>query len=142
VSIRYLFDPSLPPIAGDEDHLQQAFQNLVRNAVEAAIDAGPRGEVMVRTAYAAGLGLKQARLGPALRRAMVVSIEDNGGGIPPDRQASMFEVFQTSKSGGRGLGLSIVSEVVAAHGGQIRVESEPGATRFSVLLPFSEGAGP
>ncbi len=133
------FDPSLPDILGDEDHLQQAFQNIVRNGVEAAMDGGARGIVTVRTAYAAGFSLKQARLGPEARRAMLVSVEDNGRGIARERQASIFEVFQSSKSGGRGLGLSVVAEVIAAHGGQVRVDSEPGATRFTTLLPLSEG---
>lgn len=139
VQLRRDFDPSLPDVIGDEDHLQQAFQNIVRNACEAAFDGAGRGEVGIRTAYAAGLALKQARLGPELRRAILVSVEDNGAGIPRERQSTMFELFQSSKSGARGLGLSVVSEVVAAHGGQIRVDSEPGATRFTVLLPLIEG---
>ncbi|WP_373004000.1 ATP-binding protein, partial [Hyphomonas sp.] len=96
--------------------------------------------VTIRTAYAAGLSMKQARLGAGLRRAMLVSIEDDGLGIPRERQATIFDVFQSSKSGARGLGLSIVSEVVTAHGGQIRVDSEPGKTLFTVLLPLGDGA--
>lgn len=132
------FDPSLPDVSGDPDHLQQAFQNIVRNAVEAASEGGRKGEVTIRTAYAAGLSMRQARLGSGLRRAMLISIEDDGRGIPRERQATIFDVFQSSKSGGRGLGLSIVSEVITAHGGHIRVDSQPGSTRFSVLLPLSE----
>jgi len=69
---------------------------------------------------------------------MLISIEDNGQGIPREHQATIFDVFQSTKSGGRGLGLSIVSEVINAHGGQIRVDSQPGATRFTILLPLSE----
>ncbi|MFN4224674.1 MAG: two-component system sensor histidine kinase NtrB [Hyphomonas sp.] len=138
VEFRRDFDPSLPAIQGDPDHLQQAFQNIVRNAAEAASENGRRGEVVIRTAYAAGLAMRQARLGSGLRRAMLISFEDNGEGIPRERQATIFEVFQSSKSGGRGLGLSVVSEVIAAHGGHIRVDSQPGATRFTVLLPLVE----
>jgi len=138
IDFRREFDPSLPDIEADPDHLQQAFQNIVRNAAEAALVDGRRGEVIIRTAYAAGLAMRQARLGSGLRRAMLISIEDNGHGIPRERQATIFEVFQSSKSGGRGLGLSVVSEVVSAHGGQIRVDSRPGSTRFSVLLPIVE----
>ena len=82
--------------------------------------------------------MRQARLGSGLRRAMLISFEDNGHGIPRERQATIFDVFQSSKSGGRGLGLSVVSEVVTAHGGQIRVDSQPGSTRFTVLLPLVE----
>lgn len=138
IDFRRDFDPSLPDVQADPDHLQQAFQNIVRNAAEAASEDGRRGEVVVRTAYAAGLAMRQARLGSGLRRAMLISFEDNGQGIPRERQATIFDVFQSSKSGGRGLGLSVVSEVVAAHGGQIRVDSQPGATRFTVLLPLVE----
>ncbi|MAN45029.1 MAG: PAS domain-containing protein [Alphaproteobacteria bacterium] len=130
------FDPSLPQLMGDSDHLQQAFQNLIRNAAEAASEEGASGKVSVRTSYAAGLSFRQARLGSGLRRAMLVSVEDNGRGIPRHRQGTIFEVFQSSKSGARGLGLSIVKEVITAHGGQIRVDSVPGSTRFAVLLPL------
>lgn len=138
VEFRRIFDPSLPDMMGDPDHLQQAFQNIVRNAAEAAMETGQRGEVVIRTAYAAGLAMRQARLGPGLRRAMLISFEDNGAGIPAERQSTIFDVFQSSKSGGRGLGLSVVSEVITAHGGQIRVDSQPGSTRFTILLPLSE----
>ena len=138
IDFRREFDPSLPDIHADPDHLQQAFQNIIRNAAEAASEDGKRGEVVVRTAYAAGLAMRQARLGSGLRRAMLISFEDNGHGIPRERQATIFDVFQSSKSGGRGLGLSVVSEVVTAHGGQIRVDSQPGSTRFTVLLPLVE----
>ena len=93
----------------------------------------------MRTSYAAGLSFRQARLGAGLRRAMLVSVEDTGKGIPRNRQNTIFEVFQSSKSGARGLGLSIVKEVVTAHGGQIRVDSVPGSTRFAVLLPLGTG---
>ena len=133
------FDPSLPPVIGDSDHLQQAFQNLIRNAAEAAMDGDTPGKVTVRTSYAAGLSFRQARRGAGLRRAMLVSVEDTGKGIARNRQSTIFEVFQSSKSGARGLGLSIVKEVVTAHGGQIRVDSVPGSTRFSVLLPLGTG---
>lgn len=138
VQFRREFDPSLPEIAGDPDHLQQAFQNLVRNAAEAAGDNPGSGEVVIRTAYAAGLGMRQARLGQGLRRAMMIVFEDNGAGISREKQATIFDVFQSTKSGGRGLGLSVVSEVISAHAGQIRVDSRPGATRFTILLPFRE----
>ncbi|MCB9961454.1 MAG: ATP-binding protein [Hyphomonas sp.] len=133
------FDPSLPEIHGDEDHLQQAFQNLIRNAAEAAQDGSGRAQVLVRTAYATGLAFKRSRFGVGLQRAMLITIEDNGRGIPRDKISRIFDVFQSSKSGARGLGLSIVKEVITAHGGQIRVDSEPGATRFTVLLPIRTG---
>lgn len=139
VDIRRDFDPSLPEVFGDEDHLQQAFQNIIRNAAEAAQDGGGRGQVLVRTAYATGLAFKRSRFGVGLQRAMLVTVEDNGRGIPREKLSRIFDVFQSSKSGARGLGLSIVKEVITAHGGQIRVDSEPGTTRFTVLLPIRTG---
>jgi len=138
VEIKRDFDPSLPEILGDEDHLQQAFQNIIRNAAEAAQESGG-GHVTIRTAYATGLAFKRSRFGVGLQRAMLVTIEDNGRGIPREKVSRIFDVFQSSKSGARGLGLSIVKEVITAHGGQIRVDSEPGATRFTVLLPIRTG---
>ena len=139
VEIRRDFDPSLPELLGDADHLQQAFQNIIRNAAEAAQEGSGRGQVIVRTAYATGLAFKRSRFGVGLQRAMLVTIEDNGRGIPREKVSRIFDVFQSSKSGARGLGLSIVKEVITAHGGQIRVDSEPGTTRFTVLLPIRTG---
>lgn len=136
VNFHRLFDPSLPELLGDSDHLHEALQNIVRNAAEAAQSEGGSGEVTVSTSYAAGLGMKRSRLRERLNRAMMITVEDNGPGIPPDRQSAIFEVFRSSKSGARGLGLAIVSEVVSAHGGHIRLDSRPGRTRFSILLPL------
>ena len=48
----------------------------------------------------------------------------------------MFDMFMSSKSGGRGLGLSVVNEIIAAHRGRIKVDSKPGLTRFSIFLPL------
>jgi two-component system nitrogen regulation sensor histidine kinase GlnL len=138
VEIKRDFDPSLPELMGDADHLQQAFQNIIRNAAEAAQEGGG-GQVIIRTAYATGLAFKRSRFGVGLQRAMLVTIEDNGRGIPREKLSRIFDVFQSSKSGARGLGLSIVKEVITAHGGQIRVDSEPGTTRFTVLLPIRTG---
>lgn len=132
------YDPSLPPILGDSDHLHEAFQNLVRNACEAAAGASGGGSVTVRTAYEAGFGILMKGRLEGLRRALRVSVEDNGGGIPIDRQMAVFEMFQSTKSGGRGLGLSIVREIVAAHGGQIKVDSVDRRTRFTVYLPLAK----
>ena len=133
------YDPSLPLINADEDHLHEAIQNIMRNAAEAA-EAGPRqGEVKVKTAYAAGLSMRDPRRDDKLQKAMLISIEDNGEGVPIDRQSNMFEMFNSSKSGGRGLGLSIAKEVISAHGGHIRVDTQPGQTRLSVYLPMDDG---
>jgi signal transduction histidine kinase len=68
---------------------------------------------------------------------MVVEIVDDGPGIPREAQVHVFEAFYTTKEvgAGTGLGLDIVRRIVAAHGGEISVRSEPGETRFTVRLP-------
>ena len=71
-----------------------------------------------------------------LQRAIRITVEDNGKGISAETRDQMFDMFSSTKAGGRGLGLSVVSEVVAAHEGRIKVESRPGQTKFSVFLPM------
>lgn len=137
VSYKRSYDPSLPDILGDEDHIHEALQNIVRNASEAAAASGGDGTVIIQTAYEAGFSILLRRGPKTMLRALRVTIQDNGPGIPSDRQNAIFEMFQSSKSGGRGLGLSIVSEIISAHGGQVKVESKPGRTKFSIFLPLA-----
>ncbi len=68
---------------------------------------------------------------------VLVEIADDGPEIPREVKSRVFEPFFTTKEvgGGTGLGLDIVLRVVAGHGGEIRVDSEPGATNFKVKLP-------
>ena len=71
---------------------------------------------------------------------VVVSVSDTGRGIPPDQQERIFDRFVQSGDGGNvgaaGLGLSIVRDIVQAHGGRIHLESTPGAgSRFTLELP-------
>ena len=132
------FDPSLPPTLGDEDMLIQIFLNLVKNASEAAHARGDgRGEVSITTAYRHGVRVR-ATSGQPLRGApLEIKVRDNGAGVPVHLRDHLFEPFVTSKSFGVGLGLALVSKLVAAHGGMIDFESEPGRTIFRVLLPIA-----
>jgi two-component system nitrogen regulation sensor histidine kinase GlnL len=71
-----------------------------------------------------------------------ITVADNGTGVPEDLLSNIFEPFVTSKSSGSGLGLALVSKIVSDHGGVISCDSEPGWTRFRLLLPVaSEQAG-
>jgi two-component system, NtrC family, nitrogen regulation sensor histidine kinase GlnL len=136
VSIVRLYDPSLPQILADQDHLHEAIQNVLRNAVEATLAHTQSPQIQVETAFETSFAIAGADGAARLGRAIRVTIEDNGPGVPPEKKARMFDMFMSSKSGGRGLGLSVVNEIVAAHKGRIKVDSKPGLTRFSIFLPL------
>ena len=131
------YDPSLPMALGDEDQLVQIFLNVAKNAAEAAIERrDERGVVSITTGYRSGAKVKAGRTG--WRNApLEVRIQDNGPGIAPDLRHRLFDAFVTTKTGGMGLGLTLVAKLVEAHGGLIEVESEPGRTVFHVLLPIA-----
>ena len=70
---------------------------------------------------------------------MQLDVEDTGLGIPPEHTCQIFEPLHTTKPGGTGMGLYIVQEVIAAHGGQITVQSTVGAgTTFTLTLPVAD----
>ena len=122
------YDPSLPHAFGDPDTLMQALLNLIKNAAESA---GEHGKIRLETSFRAGVrGGKSGRLLP-----VQIQIIDDGPGIPKDMLTQIFQPFVTTKPEGQGLGLALVSKVAAAHEGLVEVQSVPGRTVFSLLLP-------
>jgi signal transduction histidine kinase len=101
-----------------------SFRRVLVNLVHNAIDAMPQGGTLTLQ------GRRQAA-------TVSLAVQDTGSGIPPEHLTQIFEPLHTTKPGGTGLGLYIVHEVVAAHGGQVAVQSTVGAgTTFTITLPL------
>ena len=132
--IKEVFDPSLPEVYGDMNSLIQVFLNLVKNAAESDKD----GNIIIQTGYRHGFNIKVSGSNNKLKLPIYINIIDNGPGIPDSIKSHLFEPFVSSKYGGSGLGLSIVSSIIEEHGGIIEVNSI-GQTIFTVLLPSFEG---
>jgi len=99
--------------------LRRAVLNLVQNA----LDAMPQGGRLTLA-------------GQGTTTQVQVQVQDTGSGIPAALLAQIFEPLYTTKPGGTGLGLYIVQEIVAAHGGQLTVQSAEGhGTTFTITLP-------
>ena len=111
---------NLPPALGFAGELNQVWSNLIDNALDAAPS---EGRVTV-TARAEG-------------ERVVVRVEDDGPGIPPELRGRIFDPFFTTKpvGEGTGLGLDTVRQLIARNEGSIDVDSEPGRTQFRVSLP-------
>lgn len=135
------YDPSLPSVHGNRDLLVQVFLNLVKNAADAVHNRD--GEIMLTTAYRHGLRLSVPGGKGRLHLPLMVSVTDNGSGIPEDIRQHIFEPFVTTKRSGTGLGLALVAKVIGDHGGVIEFESQPRRTVFRVFLPVvaEEGHG-
>jgi two-component system, NtrC family, nitrogen regulation sensor histidine kinase GlnL len=126
------YDPSLPLVYGNRDQLTQVFLNLVKNAAEAAPLHG--GEVTIATAYWHGVRFAVPGSRSRVHLPLMVSVQDNGEGIPEDLKAHLFEPFVSSKPRGKGLGLALVAKIIGDHGGVIEFESQPKQTVFRVML--------
>ncbi|MEZ5648574.1 MAG: ATP-binding protein [Alphaproteobacteria bacterium] len=134
--IRFIeaYDPSLPPVHGNRDLLIQAFLNLVKNAAEACAEG--EGEICLTTRYQHGVRLAVPGTTQSMDLPLLITIQDNGSGIPDDLLPHMFDAFVTTKIDGKGLGLAMVAKIVGDHGGVIDVQSQPGRTTFRVMLPM------
>ena len=130
------YDPSLPPVWGNRDQLIQVVLNLVKNAAEAATGPDTRNpEIILTTGFQHGVRIAVPGATKRLDLPLLVSVRDNGPGIPEDIRPHLFDPFISTKPSGSGLGLALVAKIVGDHGGLIEVESRPGRTEFRLHLP-------
>jgi two-component system NtrC family sensor kinase len=128
VRLTHALANGLPPVVGDADRLQQVFINLVNNALD-AMPSG--GELKVTTAFMHGAEGDGAG-------TVSVEFADTGTGMTEEVRARIFDPLYTTKARGRGtgLGLVVVRQALAEHGGRIEVESESGVgSRFRLTFP-------
>jgi two-component system, NtrC family, nitrogen regulation sensor histidine kinase GlnL len=135
-SVRFqeFYDPSLPPAWGNRDQLVQAVLNLVKNAAE-AVSGRANPEIVLTTGYQHGVRIAVPGSSRRLDLPLLVTVRDNGPGIPDDIRPHLFEPFVSSKPSGSGLGLALVAKIIGDHGGLIEVDSRPGRTEFRLHLP-------
>jgi two-component system nitrogen regulation sensor histidine kinase GlnL len=133
VRFKEQYDPSLPAVFGNRDQLVQVFLNLVKNAAEAAPEKG--GEIVLSTSFRHGVWIAVPGSRDRLQLPIVVTVQDNGPGIPEDLRGLLFEPFVTTKASGTGLGLSLVAKIIEDHGGVVEIDGQPRRTAVSVLLP-------
>jgi two-component system, NtrC family, nitrogen regulation sensor histidine kinase GlnL len=129
------YDPSLPPVLGNRDHLVQIFLNLVKNAAEAIGETASGGEIALSTAFRPGVRLSLPGTNARISLPLEFCVRDNGPGVPDELMPHLFDPFVTTKPTGSGLGLALVAKVVGDHGGIIECESQPRRTVFRILMP-------
>jgi signal transduction histidine kinase len=120
VAITRDYAPALPPLLMQRNHISEVFVNLLQNARE-AMDA--KGTVHIAACYGENY-------------SVVITIQDDGPGIPQEKLARIFNPYYTTKEKGTGLGLAIVKHNTEIYGGSVQVQSDPGkGTCFRIELP-------
>jgi two-component system nitrogen regulation sensor histidine kinase GlnL len=128
------YDVSVPDLRGDKEQLIQALLNIVRNAAEALRERISQGDARIelRTRIA-----RKVTIGKRLHKlALDLHITDNGPGIPEEIRDRIFYPLVSGREDGSGLGLTLAQTFIQQHDGLIEVESKPGCTEFTILLPF------
>jgi signal transduction histidine kinase len=123
--------PGLPSIMGHNGQLREVIVNLIQNAIDAMQAVSGRRRILRIRADHHG------------NEAIVISVEDTGSGIEPEKMQRIFDPFVSTKAKGRGLGLAICRSIIERHHGQLSVSSEvDGGARFRLILQVKPTAQP
>ncbi|MGH9866996.1 MAG: two-component system sensor histidine kinase NtrB [Candidatus Polarisedimenticolia bacterium] len=124
IRLEIQLEPGLPVVHVNRTQIRQVLTNLIVNAMQAVRDRPQAHEP--RVGLTTGTGLNH----------VVISVSDNGTGIPQRHKERVFRAFFTTKPGGSGLGLAIASQIAAQHRGTLTFDSDPGhGTTFHLRLP-------
>ncbi|MGB3289304.1 MAG: nitrogen regulation protein NR(II) [Burkholderiaceae bacterium] len=130
------YDASVPDLNGDVERLLQALLNMARNAAQALSESPseqhPRLVLRTRIGRRLMLAAGQARLG------VIVSVIDNGPGVPAHLHDKIFHPLVTGRASGTGLGLSLAQDFVEQHGGVVEFDTQAGRTEFRMILPLEQ----
>jgi signal transduction histidine kinase len=131
------YSEDVPQIPCYPDELNQVWTNLIHNAIQAMSEKGTLQIDIERLTDLTGTPDIDKRNSEYKGGYVAVSIQDSGSGISPEIRTKIFQAFFTTKPAGEGsgLGLHIIGKILEKHGGALYLESEPGKTRFSVILP-------
>lgn len=132
VTVERDYDTSLPDLTADREQLIQVVLNIARNAAQAMNGEG-RIRLRTRAHRQATLAKRRHKL------ALELQVIDNGPGIPEDLMDRIFYPLVSGRDGGTGLGLTLAQSFVHQHHGTIEVQTRPGNTVFTILLPFKQG---
>jgi signal transduction histidine kinase len=126
IRVVHEFEPDLPLVMADATQLEQAFLNLILNAVEAMPDGG-------KLTISSGTTLEHRKPGNVF-----VEFKDTGLGMTREERSRAFaSLLRTTKAKGTGLGLAIVARIAEAHRGRVEIKSRPGrGTAIRILLPL------
>ncbi len=118
------FDLTLSPVNAMVGELNQVWTNLIDNAIDAM---EPNGK-----------GILEIKTERNTDEFVVITITDNGSGIPDDIKSKIFDPFFTTKEVGKGtgLGLDVVMRIISQHNGSVKINSQPGQTEFTVCIPI------
>ncbi len=128
------YDASAPELRADFSQVLQALLNVGRNAAQALTEhpqtASPRLILRTRVGHQLVLPRRQVRMG------LVLSVIDNGPGVPEALRDKIFHPLLTGRAQGSGLGLSLAQAFLQQHGGLVEFDSRPGHTEFRLILPM------